>query len=294
MKKLADLTKVVEMNVRDCLIYVGPKSRAGNVSDELRPNLIHDASDARLSVGRGLIVWPGTQIGPTLKGVLEAIKGLRYLRIDADALPEVYPHMGAGPETLVIRAPKRIKIPDEVIFPTAKSVMTLDEVVLFKLGQFPRARNFLFRWDSKQTVAKEIAKSERVESLMISHVDSLEQIPDRDWSDVEELRIWRTRIRDLKGVERFRNLKRLVINDNPMLETLEGLQKFEDLNYLEVLHGGKKLKDAAPIKDLKLEGFDVYGCEVAFLDDSLSVFADVYPDRKAWEAARDRRLQSLQ
>ena len=111
---------------------------------------------------------------------------------------------------------------------------------------------------------------------------------------MEELRIWRTRIRDLKGIEQFSSLKRLVINDNSRIETLDGLQKFKGLNYLAVLHGGKKLTDAAPIKGLKLEGFDVYGCEVAFLDDSLSVFADVYPDRKAWEAARDRRSKPVQ
>lgn len=294
MKKLADLTKVVEMDVRDCLIYVGPKSCASNVSDELRPNLIHDVSDARLSIGQGLIVWPGTKISPTLKGILEALRDLKYLRIDADALPEIYPHVGALIDTLVIRALKRIKIPDEVVFPTAKTVMTLDEVVSFKLAQFPRATNFLVRWDSKQSVAKEIARAGRVDSLMISHVDSLEEIPERDWSDVQELRIWRTRIRDLKGIEQFSDLKRLVINDNSKLETLEGLQKFHNLNYLAVLHGGKKLTDAAPIKGLKLEGFDVYGCQVAFLDDSLSVFADVYPDRKAWETSRDRRLKALQ
>jgi hypothetical protein len=294
MKRLEDLTKVVEMDVRDCLIYVGPKSCASNVSNELRPNLIHDDSDARLSVGRGLIVWPGTKISPTLKGILEGLKGLRYLRIDADALSQIYPHVGGVVDTLVIRALKRTKVPDGVVFPAARTVMTLDQVVSFKLAQFPRATNFLVRWDSKQSVAEEIARASRVDSLMISHVNSLEEIPERDWSDVEELRIWRTRIRDLKGIQQFSNLKRLVINDNPMLETLEGLQEFKCLNYLAVLHAGKKLKDAGPIRNLKLVGFDVYGCEVAFLDDSLSVFADVYPDRKAWEASRDRRLKARQ
>ena len=126
MKKLADLTKVVELDVRDCLIYVGPKSCARRVSDELKPNLIHDVSDARLSVGRGLIVWPCTKISPTLKGILEGLKGLRYLRIDADALSEVYSHVGSVIDTLAIRALKRAKIPDDVVFPMAKGVMTLD------------------------------------------------------------------------------------------------------------------------------------------------------------------------
>ena len=229
------------MSVADCLIYLGSTGRMGDVSEDLRPALISDPSDERASKCEGLIVWPGAKQGKAMKAILQSMVNLKYLRIGADLLPDVYQNIGESLETLVMRAAGKVRLSHDIVLPSVRSLMAMQEVVFYKIHQFPSARNFLKRWDSKQEVANEIAKAEGVATLQVSHVKSLGDIPSRDWSEVEELRIWRTRIRSLEGIGNFPNLKRLVLNDNGSIETLDGLQGF----YETRLSGGSALREEA-------------------------------------------------
>jgi hypothetical protein len=199
----------------------------------------------------------------------------KYVHVKFSFLVKYCDCLPSSIKTLEIGVDRAKRLPDDIVFPGVESLIVSSGEMFFKHWQFPAAKHFCVKIGRDGKLLDELSKIAGILTFQPEGISSFEMFADGPWGDVIDLRLARTNLVNLKGIEVFKSARKIRIMDNRKLENVDNLSCFPDLDYL-LFSYCKKIKSATSLGGMTVKCFDIYSCSPVFQKECLSLFAESY------------------